>query len=196
MSELEEQVVEAAEAEETEETAPPANDGPVTKSKRYMGPTLITAGSHGIMQKEAVYDGITNGSKSATGYKPYAGPTLVTAGSTGIMEKEAVYDGITNGSKSAKSWKPYAGPTMLTAGSAGIMERGAGNLSNVMVAGADVSNKIYGESSPTKPGVYVPPDKIERGEDQGVAPAAEEPAPAEEEPAPAESEEPVEEVQE
>ena len=75
------------------------------------------------MEREAVYNPNTNGSRSSTGYKPYAGPTLLTAGSAGIMERESAYNSMTNGAKSGATYKPYTGPTLLTAGSTGIMER-------------------------------------------------------------------------
>ena len=89
------------------------------RSTLHAGPTLLTAGSVGVMERSQATNTMTNGSKTSKNWKPYTGPTLLTAGSSGTMERSEATNTMTNGSKASRNWKPYTGPTMLTAGSAG-----------------------------------------------------------------------------
>ena len=56
----------------------------------YTGPTLLTAGSAGVMERSQATNTMTNGSKSSSNWKPYSGPTLLTAGCVGrVMIRRA-----------------------------------------------------------------------------------------------------------
>jgi hypothetical protein len=98
----------------------------------YSGPTLLTAGSAGIMERSEATNSITNGEKSAKQWKPYAGPTLLTAGSAGIMERApgSTSNRLMTGAEATNKIYGEADPTVRGGGGGGAGVSPGGGYGN------------------------------------------------------------------
>jgi len=53
----------------------------------HYGPTMLTSGSAGIMERSETPNSMIHGAKSSKDWVAYSGPTMLMSGSAGIMER-------------------------------------------------------------------------------------------------------------